>query len=208
MLPQQLPLSEPENNIQEVLQPLLPVFREIYTEALEKMNKTLLEIQEPLTKRGKAILFYDFLMNRAKKYFPTKDIQIEEKYESIALIIKGQFRARFKKLNSKGRPSNYNTPRNRKIVYQQYQLWPWPTAAQFTFIDIGYSIDLTWSSFQSLQIVCLEAKKVKWSIPIDMDAPKSVELNIQETPHEAPSIEIKERVKLKGRNKKNNSKGA
>ncbi len=176
----------------ENITPLLPVFKEIYDTALNKMG-AFTSLGESLTNRTKATLFHNILMNCAKCHFPARNVNIVEKYQTIYIVINSAFSGRFKKLNAKGLPSNINTTRNNAIVSQQLTLFG---DSEIKHIDIGYKINSTWTGFEALQVIYRNNNQVVFTLPFNFEIlTQKPDLNIKELPEQ---IEITKRVTIKG----------
>lgn len=151
----------------ELIKPFSDALMRIHSNALIKLNNVMDTCGQPLNSRSKPTLFHDFIVHEAKVHFSElENITITEKYNSIILVItKNDCRlaGRFKKFNKKGMPSNINTSRNNNIVSQQYEI-EFAELQSPTFVDIGYSINESWTEFNSVKVVCRVNKNLKWEL--------------------------------------------
>lgn len=140
---------------------------EIYAKSLRDLNAVMDSCQQTLNSRSKPTLLHNFLINEAKIYFADmENVSITEKYNSIIVVItknKESVAGRFKKLNKKGLTSNAVTKRNQNILSQQYEM-AFEDMPRPTFVDIGYSINETWTNFESVKILCKVNNNPLWEI--------------------------------------------
>jgi hypothetical protein len=179
-------------NAETHLTPILPTFKKIYDLSLSKMNYILSLSDETFSKRTKATMFHNIIMNKAKEILPETNIKVVEKYESLVLTIGNTFIARFKKLNDSGFPSNIKTKRNTNIICQQYSLFQ--DIQNSTFVDIGYQINSTWTEFTSLRILCRNKNEINFILPFNLLEDNNYELSFKEV---VEPIELTKRVKVK-----------
>lgn len=148
----------------EILKGHLQTINSTMSEALDSLNITLLASDETLSKSVKAQMFHGVCTTKIKKAFSKIEcVQIIEKYNSLSLIFNQQVVARVKKINKNDLSSGNTTKRSNQIADQTYKLFP--EIKDFTFVDLGYNVDLTWTEFEKLTVVCRLKKDIQWRIP-------------------------------------------
>lgn len=187
----------PKSKASEVLTPYLPVVNYLMIDSLNSLNIGLNAIDVPLNNRAKANLFHSIAIEKAKKVFEGKEnVKLILKYQSIQIVFDSLMVARIKKLNKKNLTSNSKTGRNSAIIAQQLPLFKLP---EITYIDLGYSNDPIWSSFDKLIVVCRLNDDIKWELPFDEN---SLEITLRTEPVEVKVKEVETQITLK-RNKNN-----
>lgn len=184
--------------------PYLMQFKECYQSAIEKYFIALNSYKGLWTKRAKAIIFQNIIINEIKTSFNgMENIYIAEKYESISLVINSYVSARFKKFNEKGLPSNHTSKRNNAIISQQLELG-YKDYPPFAFIDVGYTLDITGSQFDLLKVICRKNNDIIWDLyfhDIDNQA-EDTNTIFPITPVEPAAGNKKTRIKINHEHKK------
>lgn len=152
----------------KVLEQYLPIVNKIMIDSLNSLNMGINAIDEVVNNRAKANIFHAVAVEKAKKLFSeSPNIRLIEKYQSIQIVFDSLMVGRIKKLNKKNLTSNSKSDRNTAIVSQQLQMFDLP---EITYIDLGYSNDPVWSSFDKLIVVCRLNDDIKWELPFDDDS--------------------------------------
>jgi hypothetical protein len=176
----------------EVLNPYLPVVNQFMVDSLNSLNTGLNAIDVPLNNRAKANLFHSIAIEKAKIAFKDKpDIKLIYKYQSIQIVFDSLMVGRIKKLNKKNLTSNSKTGRNSAIIAQQLPLFELP---EITYIDLGYSNDPIWSSFDKLIVICRLNDDIKWELPFDED---SIQVTLRTEPVSPKPIETETQITIK-----------
>jgi hypothetical protein len=167
-----------QQNAEQILNQYMPILNNIFTTSLEDFTTILNAYNLPLTKRSKAVLFHNLIMNRAKENFTeNEDLKIIEKYETLSIVFEDKISIRFKKLNLNFMPSNIRTKRNDKVITQQLS-FDFPNFTQFiTSLDMGYIINSTYSEYDNKIAVCRLNKEIIWKFEISSVA-QSDESNV------------------------------
>ena len=196
-------LEESLVNAEETIKPYLSIFKGCYDEAIKKYNSLLNFFADPMYNRTKAINFQNIIVNLIKEALSeNENVVIIEKYESITVVIDNHTCARFKKLNAKGFPSNFRTPRNSAIISQQLEFGfvDMPPIAR---VDVGYKLDETGTDYELLKVSCRRGKTIIWDLYFhdinDKGETGGIEVTIDPiVPNETGS----ERIKFPKENKK------
>lgn len=105
------------------------------------------------------------------------------KYSLIPINLWTNIKARFKKLNGKGLPSNHTSRRNDSIIAQQLELTfeDYPPIAR---IDVGYNMDATGTQYDLLKVICRKNNDILWDLYFnDIDEGENKNSNIiEDTP--------------------------
>lgn len=178
------------------IQPFLPAFKRCYKRALEKLNLMLAANPGELFIRAKATLLHNLMVLEIKsEFFENPDVEMNDEYESLILVILKKFSLRFKKLNKQGVPSNHKSGRNDKWISQQLSFdhpdfTPAPDSNSNVFLDICYAIDETWSYFISIQVKQHDTTLYVYSLDDDADAGTIVSMTDPVAPI-APTTRVK-----------------
>lgn len=182
----------------EILQPHLATLERVMTESLEDLNKALATLTEQVNKRAKSALLHSIAVEKTKKYFDKiADVIIRQKYQSIQIIFSNKIVGRIKKVNKDNKTTNAKTRRNQAIVKQQMSLFSELFVADFIpsqFVDFGYHINETGSSYERLRVICRKDKDINWDFSFQGNYEAVVLSNEQ---NEALSINEETQIKLK-----------
>jgi len=182
----------PKEAASDLLQPYLPIMNQVMVASLNTLNNGLNAMDVSVNNRSKATTFHSIAVEKTKKAFEEQSkISLLPKYQSIQIIFNGQMVGRIKKLNKKNFTSNASSSRNDMIVGQQLKLFKLP---EITYIDLGYTIDPTWTSFEKLIVICRLNDEIKWELPFDDN---SLEITLKTEPITIAPIQTETQIKLK-----------
>ncbi len=151
-----------------LLQPYLPLFNSIMVDSLNQLNNALNAIDVNINNRAKTATLHSIAVEKTKRSLNESDgLRIFQKYKSIQIVVEGRIVGRIKKLKRNNLTSNSKTFRNSLIESQQLRLFNLP---EMTFVDLGYHIDPTWTSYEKLLVICRVNDEIKWELPFDDDA--------------------------------------
>lgn len=182
----------------------LPRFKKCYEVAIEQYTTTLDSYNGLWTKRSKAIIFQNIIINEIKSEFSEDDVSIIEKHESLQLILNNYISARFKKLNEKGLPSNHRSSRNDAIISQQLT-FGFKDFPQIAFIDVGYILDMTGAQFELLKIICRKNNDILWDLyfhDAESDAANTEQGELPIKPKDPQNTPAPSRIKINKEHKK------
>ena len=133
-----------------VLQPYLKIINESLLDALKQLNNALAVIDVNVNNRAKTSTLHSIAVEKLKSAFHDIDgLVLIQKYQSLQIVFAGKLAGRIKKLNKNNLTANSNTFRNALIESQQLKLFDLPP---ITFVDLGYKIDPTWTSYEQLLV--------------------------------------------------------
>jgi hypothetical protein len=119
------------------------------------------------TRRGRASLVFDHVMDDAKTRFDGRDaegIRTSDDYDSYLVAIGDEIVVRFKMFDQNKRPRSYPTKRQIDIEAQQGELNGMPPRA--TVVSIGYRLNEAQTGLKDIYITCWQLESLKWSFPI------------------------------------------
>lgn len=154
----------------ELLTPHLLFLEQCASQGLQLLNGVLNHYPQSYYQRTKATLLHNMVVNEIKNspHFSSNiDVAFHERFETLYVVIGNQISIRFKKLNEMGMAANISTARNDSIMSQQlsFEFSEYPN---LIWVDFGYRIDKSWTSFESLEIVCRRNDQTIWTIPISI----------------------------------------
>lgn len=188
--------STQKEEIMKIAGKYLPVFRECYERALFSLNGTMDTSAQTFYARSKATLLHNFVNNELKNELGTdSNVKIFTDYESVLLCIDGKLTFRFKKLNDVGMPCNIKTSRNDGFLDQQPFLFGEEEMPTISHLDVGYTVNATWTEFQSMMLLYIVNENIIWSYAIEEKSAMIQKFITDTTEPVIPTIKIKENKK-------------
>lgn len=164
-----------------------------FSEFEEKYNSDSYKLEI----RTKSNIIRDLIVDNAKKDFlsDNKITFIRQNHYTL-MNVDNKCLLRFKKLKPNLTSSNYATQQalNFSLQLEIPGLPPAPTR-----LDVGYVPDPVFSKIEGIYVVCLNGKKPKWSIQLDISDADRIENEMQFEEYSVPSLKVRLKENLKRR---------
>jgi hypothetical protein len=119
----------------------------------------------PLSKRTLANMLNDYIVTDAtQRLHDNKAVKIDTELGFTTFLI-GSAAVRIKKIDKKGRYSNYPTQQQIDLLYQRI----FPDVELLTQVIFGYRLDDLWREIKQVSFVCWNGNRRHWEIPVADD---------------------------------------
>jgi hypothetical protein len=121
--------------------------------------------RRPLRKRTLANMLNDYIVDDAtQRLHDTKSVKLDTELGFTTFLI-GSAAVRIKKVDKKGRYSNYPTQQQIDLLYQRI----FPDVELLTQVIFGYRLDELWREIKQVSFVCWNGNRRHWEIPVADD---------------------------------------